>query len=93
MTDPTPKPRVEIEAPSKEQIAAAKKRRREQEIPFLQKPDVKAKDKRRPAIEGMILMIMATVLLYFFHSLGPVGWVLAALPFFAGVIVMLKSWQ
>ncbi len=93
MTDPTPKPRVEIEAPSKEQIAAAKKMRREHEMNFLQKPTETTKKQRRSGVEGIVLMLMAAALLYFFHPLGHVGWILAALPFLGGVIVMIKGWQ
>ena len=93
MTTPTPKPRVEIEAPSKEQIRAAKKMRREHEMGFTQPPTEDAKRQRRYGAEGVVLMLLAAALLYFLNPLGSVAWILAAIPFLGGIIVMMKGWQ
>ena len=90
---PEKKPPVEIEAPSAEQIRAAKKMRRDQEMAFIQKPTEEKKKMRRSATEGVVLMLLAMALAYFLHPLGAVGWILALFPFLGGIIVMLKGWQ
>ncbi|MFM2172018.1 MAG: hypothetical protein RI957_2247 [Verrucomicrobiota bacterium] len=92
-SEPEIKPRVEIEAPSAAQIAAAKRMRRERELFILQKPNEEKKKLRRSGIEGVVLMLLAVALAYFLHPLGTVGWLLALLPFLGGLIVMLKGWQ
>jgi hypothetical protein len=87
------KPRIEIEAPSKEQIAAAKKMHREQKLPQIKAPDESNKKQRRFGIEGVVLMLLAVALVYFLHPLGTIAWILALIPFLGGVLVMLKGWQ
>lgn len=87
------KPRVEIEAPTKEQISAAKKMRREQQMAFLHKPSESEKKQRRFGIEGIVLMLSALALLYFLYPLGPIAWILAFLPFLGGVLVLIKGWK
>lgn len=84
---------VVIEAPSAEQIAAAKRIRRQWQIGLPSKPSVEQKNKRRAGIEGVALMILGMLLVVFLHPLGSLGWIIAALPFLGGVVVMLKSWE
>jgi|GEM_PF-3061273 len=91
--EPKTKPRVEIEAPSAEQIRAAKKMRRQQEMNVVQAPTEQNKKQRRFAIEGVVLMVLGLALGYFLHPLGDVSLILAALPFLGGLIVLMKGWQ
>jgi len=93
MNSPQPKPRVEIEAPSKEQIQAAKKMRRQQELASIQPTSETTKRQRRFGVEGVVLLLMAAGLLYFLNPLGSIAWILAAIPFLGGIIVMMKGWQ
>jgi ABC-type Na+ efflux pump permease subunit len=92
-TEPTKKTPVEIEAPTPEQIMAARRMQREQKTAFMKKPSEDAVRQRRSGIEGVILMIIAVALIFFLHPLGAVAWILAAIPFLGGVIVLLKTWQ
>ena len=82
---------VEIEAPSKEQIAAAKKMRRTQVIPLLHERNDHEIKQRRFGIEGVILLLLAMALLYFLYPLGTIAWILALLPFLGGIIALLKA--
>lgn len=91
--EPTKKTPVVIEAPSAAQIMAAKKMRREQAMSFLQQPTEEKKKQRRSGLEGVMLLFLAMVLFYFLHPLGTVAWIIAAVPFLGGIIVMMKGWQ
>lgn len=91
--EPTAKKPVEIEAPSPEQIRAAKRMRREQQAAFQPEPTEEKKKQRRSGLEGVVLMCLAVVLFYFLHPLGTVAWIIAAVPFLGGIIVMMKGWQ
>jgi hypothetical protein len=91
--EPMKKTPVEIEAPSAEQIRAAKKMRRQQQAGFQPEPTEEKKKQRRSGLEGVVLMILAILLFYFLHPLGSVAWIIAALPFLGGIIVMMKGWQ
>jgi hypothetical protein len=91
--EPTKKTPVEIEAPSAEQIRAAKKMRRQQQAGFLPEPTEQKKRHRRSGLEGVVLMLLSMALAYFLYPLGTVAWIIAALPFLGGIIVLLKGWQ
>ncbi len=90
---PATKPRIEIEAPSAEQIATANRMRRQWQMGIAPKPTIDQSKKRRAGIEGVVLMIGAVVLAFFLHPLGSTGWIVAALPLLGGVIVMMKGWE
>ncbi len=91
--EPTKKTPVEIEAPSAEQIRAAKKMRRQQQAAFRPEPTEQKKRQRRSGLEGVVLMLLSMALAYFLYPLGTVAWIIAALPFLGGIIVLLKGWQ
>jgi cytochrome c-type biogenesis protein CcmH/NrfG len=91
--EPTKKTPVEIEAPSAEQIRAAKKMRRQQQAGFLPEPTEQKKIQRRSGLEGVVLMLLAMALAYFLYPLGTLAWIIAALPFLGGIIVLMKGWQ
>lgn len=93
MTDSTEKPKVEIEAPSAEQIRAAKKMRRNMSMPHTDEPPIQEKKSRRSLIEGIVLMLMGLALFGFLQSMGELAWILALIPFFGGVIVMVKGME
>jgi hypothetical protein len=85
------RPKIEIEAPSPQQIAAANRMRRERQMGLAPKPSEGQRKQRRAGIEGVVLMTAGLVLAWFLHPLGSTGWILAALPFLGGVIVMMKG--
>jgi cytochrome c-type biogenesis protein CcmH/NrfG len=91
--EPTQKTPVVIEAPSAEQIRAAKRMRRERQSAFMPEPTEQKKSQRRSGLEGVVLMLLAMALAYFLYPLGTVAWIIAALPFLGGIIVMMKGWQ
>lgn len=93
MNESDTKPKVEIEAPSREQVLAAKKMRRERQIAILQTPNESQQKQRRTGVEGVVLILLAIALLYFLHPLGTIAWILAGCAFFGGVITMLRGWQ
>jgi hypothetical protein len=93
MSEPNTKPKIEIEAPSREQVLAAKKMRRERQFAMPQVPSESQQKQRRTGVEGVVLILVAVALLYFLHPLGTIAWILAACAFFSGVIVMLRGWQ
>jgi hypothetical protein len=88
MTDSTEKPKVEIEAPSAEQ-----KMRRNMSMPHTDEPPIQEKKSRRSLIEGIVLMLMGLALFGFLQSMGELAWILALIPFFGGVIVMVKGME
>lgn len=90
---PTSKPPIEIEAPSAEQIAAANRMRRQLQMGLTPQKSETEKKKRRAGIEGLVLMVLGTVLAFFLHPLGSMGWIIAAMPFLGGVIVLMKGWE
>ncbi len=90
---PTSKPFVEIEAPSAEQIAAANRMRRQLQMGLTPKPSEAQVKKRRAGIEGVVLMMAGIALAFLLHPMGTLGWIIAALPFLGGVIVLMKGWE
>lgn len=93
MTDSTEKPRVEIEAPSADQIRAAKKMRRNMSMPHTDEPPIEEKKSRRSLIEGIVLMLMGLALFGFLQSMGELAWILALIPFLGGVIALIKGFD
>lgn len=93
MSDLPEKPKVEIEAPSAEQIRAAKKMRRNIAMPHTDEQPIQEKKSRRSLIEGIVLMLMAIAVFGFLQSMGELAWILALIPFLAGVIVLVKGME
>ena len=91
MSDEPSKKVVEIEAPSADQIRAAKRMRREIEMPMMQQPSIATRKSRRFFIEGIALMIVGGVLGFFLHPLGEISYVIALIPFFAGLALLIKG--
>jgi hypothetical protein len=93
MNDLPEKPKIEIEAPSAEQIRAAKKMRRNMAMPHTDEQPIQEKKSRRSLIEGIVLMLMGLALFGFLQSMGDLAWILALIPFLGGVIVMVKGME
>lgn len=91
MKDSTEKPKVEIEAPSADQIRAAKKIRRNMSMPHKDEQPIQEKKSRRSLMEGIVLMLMGLALFGFLQSMGELAWILALIPFLGGVIVLIKG--
>lgn len=87
------KPSIEIEAPSAEQIAAANRMRRQLQMGLTPKPSEAQVKKRRAGLEGVVLMMAGIALAFLLHPMGTLGWIIAALPFLGGVIVLMKGWE
>ena len=93
MIDQTEKPKVQIEAPSADQIRAAKKMRRNMAMPHIDVQPIQEKKSRRTLIEGIVMMTMGLALVAFLQSMAELAWILALIPFLAGVIVLVKGME
>jgi hypothetical protein len=82
---------VVIEAPTKEQIMAAKKMSRNLRFPKNEPATAEGKRKARFYTEGVILMLMAGGATWMLRDLGQLGWIIGALLFDAGLLVILRS--
>lgn len=91
MSAEQPKKVVEIEAPTTDQIRAAKRMRRQMDMPMLEVTSEVQKKGRRFLIEGIALLLVAGALAFFLHPLGEVSYVIALIPCFAGIGLLIKG--
>jgi hypothetical protein len=85
------KKKVIIEAPSREQIVAAKKLSRDLRFPKNEPVSAEGKRQARFYMEGVLLMLMAAGAIWLLRDLGQMGWVIGAVLFAGGLLVILRS--
>lgn len=82
---------IAIEAPSREQIAAAKKARRNLTMPTHEPLSRESKQQVRSYAEGVILLLMGAAVAWFLRDLQQTAWILAAILGVAGILLMIRS--
>lgn len=91
MSEDSVKKHVEIEAPSPEQIRAAKQMRRQMDLPSLQPATASQKKSRRYVVEGVVLLFIAGALAFFLHPLGEMNMIIGLIPAIAGIGLLVKG--
>ncbi len=82
---------IAIDAPSREQIAAAKKMRRNMTLPTHEPLSRESKLQVRSYAEGVILLLMGAAVAWFLWDLQQIAWILAAILGVAGFVIMARS--
>ena len=80
-----------IEAPTREQINAAKRVRRNMNLPVNEESTPETKRQARGYVEGILLIILSCVLAFALHPFGEIAWIIAAFTLTAGVLVMVRG--